>query len=241
MSIRAITFDFWSTLYRYADEGGARQLVRIKALAHLTRSSYRAAAEAIEAAQAAQLLQHLEVQQTMDAQGAVRAALEYLETSVSEESERQLARVFERAILLYPVEPIEGALEAVVAARQRCRVGLISDTGLSPGRYLRRLLKQDGFLDHLQVTVFSDEVGAAKPSSAVFEYAAEQLDVKPSELLHIGDLEGTDIEGAHAVGAQAALFVADNAMYEETTSAEYTFESWQTFVDALPYIVEDPL
>lgn len=238
MPIRAITFDFWSTLFSYTDEGGARQLVRIKALAHATRRSYRAAADAIEAAQAAQVLHHLDELRTMDALDAVRAALEYLSVDVSEECERELARVFARAILRYPVRPIEGALDAVAAARRRCRVGLISDTGLSPGRYLRRILREHGFLDYLQAAVFSDEAGAAKPSPRVFEQAARKLRVRPSEMLHIGDLESSDIEGAHGVGAQAALFAAENAMYAGSTTAEYTFHSWDAFIRALPEIVD---
>ena len=87
-------------------------------------------------------------------------------------------------------------------------------------------------------TVFSDEVGVAKPQAMVFETAARGLGVNTEELLHIGDLEPTDIEGAKAVGATAILFAGDNARYVHKTRADYTFLSWRAFLDALPEIIE---
>jgi len=84
---------------------------------------------------------------------------------------------------------------------------------------------------------FSDEVGVAKPQAAMFETAARGLGVNPSELLHIGDLEPTDIEGARAIGAKAALFGGENPKYVGATQADHTFVTWPDFVGALPEIL----
>ena len=75
-----------------------------------------------------------------------------------------------------------------------------------------------------------------KPQPRIFEAAAEACRSAP-ELLHIGDLEPTDIAGAHAVGATAALFAGDNGTYRESTAADYVFAHWDDFVDLLPGMV----
>jgi FMN phosphatase YigB (HAD superfamily) len=71
----------------------------------------------------------------------------------------------------------------------------------------------------------------------MFEAAARALGVKPRELLHIGDLEPTDIAGAHTMGAKAALFTGENIKYVETTVADYVFARWEDFTQRLPEIL----
>ncbi|MHC4566201.1 MAG: HAD family hydrolase, partial [Planctomycetota bacterium] len=75
----------------------------------------------------------------------------------------------------------------------------------SPGRTLRRLLAHYNLMKFFDAFVFSDEIGFAKPDASVFEAAAEGLNVRPCDIVHIGDRELKDIEGPHAVGARAVL------------------------------------
>ena len=85
--------------------------------------------------------------------------------------------------------------------------------------------------------VFSDVVGVSKPHCAMYEQASAGLDTELEALLHIGDLEPTDVVGALNVGARAALFAGDNDRFLGNTKAHYTFTSWQEFVDRLEKIV----
>ncbi|MDP0495993.1 MAG: HAD-IA family hydrolase [Verrucomicrobiota bacterium JB024] len=65
---------------------------------------------------------------------------------------------------------------------------------------LRRLLtalELDGYFDTL---VLSAEVGAGKPSPAMFATAQERLGESPEHLMHIGDTPHEDIAGALAAG-----------------------------------------
>jgi len=62
--------------------------------------------------------------------------------------------------------------------------------------------------------------------------------VGAEELLHIGDLEPTDVAGAIAVGARAALFGGDNDRYVGATQAHYTYTSWAEFIERLPELAE---
>ena len=149
----------------------------------------------------------------------------------------ELTTLFATAILAYPPQPIEGALEAVRAAAQRGPVGLISDTGVSPGSSLRHLMSRFGFARYFSTLTFSDEVGVSKPQRPMFEITAQRLGVDPADLFHIGDLDHTDIAGAKGVGAKAALFTGDNtSSLGNHHHADYIFRSWREFLETLPSI-----
>jgi putative hydrolase of the HAD superfamily len=148
-----------------------------------------------------------------------------------------MAEVFGTAIFAHPPVPIAGALEAVRAAAERVPIGIISDSGMSPGSSLRHLLDEHGFTPYFQALTFSDEVGVAKPQAPMFERTAAALGVAPQELLHLGDLEPTDIRGVQAVGGVGALFAGANDRFADQTQAEHTFYRWDDFVAALPTLL----
>jgi putative hydrolase of the HAD superfamily len=66
-------------------------------------------------------------------------------------------------------------------------------------------------LDRLELTerfeaiVYSGEVGYEKPNAAIFNAALEQLNLRPSSVVHIGDRAVDDVEGAMAIGMRAML------------------------------------
>jgi len=96
---------------------------------------------------------------------------------------------------------IEGARECLAdLARAGIRRALICDTGLTPGRVVRHHLERLGLLEHLEICIFSDEVGAPKPDTRVFRAALAPLGVQPDLAIHVGDLRRTDVAGARAIG-----------------------------------------
>jgi FMN phosphatase YigB (HAD superfamily) len=233
MTIRAITFDFWGTLFRDQD-AAQRHRLRVDALAAATVFAHEEVDAALKQAHEEFFRVHVEEQRTLVPRDAVRMAAETLGATLEPEVVEELAVAFAEAILHHPCVPVEDALEAVGAAAERYPVALICDSGISPGSSLRVLLEEHGFDRHLRVLTFSDEVGVAKPQAPMFERTAVQLGVAPEELLHIGDLEPTDIAGVHAVGGCAALFTGVNPRFVESTSAEHVFRSWQEFLERLP-------
>jgi len=54
----------------------------------------------------------------------------------------------QEAALHVAPRPIDGVLEAIRASRSGPPLGIISDTGFTPGRVLREVLRRDGVLDH---------------------------------------------------------------------------------------------
>jgi FMN phosphatase YigB (HAD superfamily) len=202
MPVRAITFDYWMTLFREQDRA-LRHELRVESFCRATGANQPEVSRALQ-----------EAHET------------FFTVHVSEQ----------RTILTYPPALIEGALDAVKAAAARGPIGIISDSGMSPGTSLRKLLDTHGLTPYFTTMTFSDELGVAKPQARMFEHTAAALGVAPSELLHIGDLEPTDIVGVQAVGGAGALFAGANDRFAENSKAEYVFHHWDEFLEALPGI-----
>jgi len=238
MSIRAITFDFWNTLFRDANSAARRQL-RVDAYARATGIPQEVVAEAVRKTFAEFDRCHRQEQRTLTPYDAVCLTSETLGIAMARDTAQSLAVAFATAVLTYGPVPIDGALDAVRTAARHAAIGLVSDTGVSPGCVIRQLLDQYGFLEFFAASVFSDEVGVSKPQRAMFDAAAAGVGVPTTELMHIGDLEYSDISGAKAVGARAALFTGANSDYRDATQADYTFASWDEFIRRLPALVQD--
>ncbi len=236
MPVCAITFDFWCTLFQDVS-GRNRQELRADAFVRATGASRKVVLHVMDQVAAEFFRHHVEEQRTLTPLDAVRMTARQIGTRLSSGQEQTLAQEFGTAILEDPPVPVDGALDAVRAAAARVPVAVISDSGLSPGSSLSKLLANHGFLEYLDVLVFSDEVGVAKPQRPMFDTAAERLNVDVADLLHIGDLEVTDVAGAKGVGAQAALFAGVNASNLDDTQADHTFTCWPDFVSALPQLL----
>jgi putative hydrolase of the HAD superfamily len=88
-------------------------------------------------------------------------------------------------------------------------IGLISNTGMTPGFILRQVLRKEGVADFFDVLLFSDEVGVRKPERAIFDMVVEKLRAKSSEVVHIGDDLRSDVWGAKNAGFRAIHLSTD--------------------------------
>jgi putative hydrolase of the HAD superfamily len=105
--------------------------------------------------------------------------------------------------LMLPPAMLAGAWQALRTLRRQYTLAVISDTGFASGRAQDRLLEKDGARDFFAATIYSMDVGHAKPRPEIFAAAVKTLGVAPSEILHIGDNERTDVKGALAAGFRA--------------------------------------
>lgn len=110
----------------------------------------------------------------------------------------------EEASLLAELQLLPGAPETIPAlAGAGIKLGIVSDTNLTPGRILRQHLERDGLLQYFTALTFSDETGFPKPDPRMFTETLAQLNAQPEEAAHVGDTPRTDIAGAKALGMLA--------------------------------------
>lgn len=211
---RAVTFDCWQTLIHETRWELAHGL-RVAALERAATSCGRALAPG-EAGRAFDSAwgRHMDLWASQVATGAREVAhwaLEELKLDPAGEAFEPLLKAFEEASHSGEVRMIDGARETLVrlgVAGIGC--ALICDTGLTPGRVVRRLLDRHGLLEPLAETIFSDEWSLPKPHPRVFEAALEALGVPAEDAVHVGDLRRTDVAGARAVGMGTIRITALN-------------------------------
>jgi putative hydrolase of the HAD superfamily len=203
----AVTFDCWNTLL-FEDDWRHAHALRIGALLRAAAEAGRGSSEP-EAGRAfdAAWRRHMALWERGFVSGAREVAIWALEELGLHEPHpalEHLVRSYEEAAHTSQVRALPGALDTLVAlARAGIHRALICDTGLTPGRVVRQHLARLGLLEHLEIQIFSDEIGVPKPNPRVFRAALDPLGVEPPRALHVGDLRRTDVAGARAVGMAA--------------------------------------
>ena len=125
---------------------------------------------------------------------------------------RSVIDSFMNAYVVDPPALKEGVEETLEALNGEYRMGIISDTGVTPGSIIREHFESHELLHYFTSTVFSDEVGYCKPDPKVFEKALNELKVRSEEAVHVGDILRTDVAGAKGIGMKA-VWVSDTGDY----------------------------
>ncbi|BAT72359.1 hydrolase of the HAD superfamily [Thermosulfidibacter takaii ABI70S6] len=100
---------------------------------------------------------------------------------------------------------LPGVLEALDWVKKRFKLACLGNVQFWPSSLTRVLLEKFGISNHLDKHFFSDEIGAFKPEKKVFEEVVSFFGVLPNEVLHVGDREKEDYEGAKEAGFKALL------------------------------------
>ena len=229
--ITTLTFDLWNTLY--SDTGVASGVVKPRRLALLnellaSRGVDPSEDELLQAYRAS-----FDAYMTAWTTGAHFGAREHLafildyfhareaKSAAEREEFERVVRATEDALALAPPNLLPGVRETIPAlAVAGYRLGIISDTSLTPGRVLKEFLKNDGLLDCFSTFTFSDETGFPKPDPRMFEVTLAGLGARPAEAAHIGDTPRTDIAGARALG-MITIRCAGSADHPEPPEADF--------------------
>jgi len=127
-----------------------------------------------------------------------------------------LVEAYVSPILEDPPDLIHGAEEILtLVKRNGYKVGLICNTGTTPGETIRKLLKRLGMIEYFDVTTFSNELKIRKPDPRIFLYTLTQLKSQPQSSVHVGDLVDVDVWGAKNVGMVSVHFYPDQTLCEE--------------------------
>jgi len=217
--IKAVTFDFWETLVHDSPENLREQrALRILALHRVLAGAGSGIGE-VEVAEAYDRSEHVLVERFWGRHRdpsiaeQVRLVLETVSPGVSR---AMTPALFEEALAGYiepvlhvPPELTPGAAKAVreLAARG-VALGIISNTGRTPGVILRRVLERHDLLRHFTAVSYSDEVGYRKPDAEIFRRTLAELGVEAGEAAHVGDNPVADVQGAQGVGMRGVHYAA---------------------------------
>ncbi len=116
----------------------------------------------------------------------------------------RIAQAYANSFYGHPTLPHKDAaavLRQVKAAQYR--IGLISNTDMTPGVLFREYMERLDMLKYFDVLTFSDEAGFPKPEREIFEMTSAKLGVEPSRTVHVGDHFVNDVVGAQGVGMKA--------------------------------------
>ncbi|MEA3376385.1 MAG: HAD family hydrolase [Chloroflexota bacterium] len=226
--VRAVTFDFWGTLYQnaYAREERLGLLG-----AALERHGQPRAVDELDAAYARARAVWDQVwrqeQRSISIERWLDELLDHLNARLPDTARSVLGEAIEEVYLAGDApRPVPGVRDVLPDLSERYRLGLISDTGLAPGRVLRQVMCRDGLLPYFEVLTFSDELGTAKPQPESFHRTLDVLNVMPGEAAHVGDLPETDLRGARRVGMKAVLFLGVSHREDGRDLADGIFEHY---------------
>lgn len=227
MAIKAISFDFWHTLFTEQPGAfGIYQRRRRSFLVEMFPEHLSRLDQQLEWACSIEEERHRRIWQeehrTLPVSERVNTILNHLDVAAPDHMLATIVARFEEGILDHPPVLIDGAGVVLRSLSRQYKLGITSDTGFSPGRVLKKVLHDNDLLDVFDSLVFSDEAGRAKPHLKVFERTARVLSVDPSEIVHVGDLERTDIVGAKQAGFHAIRFTGVTPMEDdEATVADF--------------------
>lgn len=126
--------------------------------------------------------------------------------NLTDERKNEIKKILSDAfdVKLYP-----DSEETILSLKPKYKLAIVSNMYPITSNLVRENFS--GFLDNFDVVSLSTEVGLCKPDSNFFSHTLKSLndslsgDIKPSEVLFIGDNEDKDIKPALSLGMQARL------------------------------------
>lgn len=210
--IKAVSLDFWDTLYSGASTP-ERVSMRRRAVGELLGAYGRPMSPAEVEALYLETAREAERWWAEEHRGyttteRLHHLLERAGLAARESCEHvaACARAVDAALEVHPAPLLPGAADFVRAMASRLPLVIVSDTGFASGAAQDRLLERDGLMDCFVARVYSADIGWAKPRREPFAAAATSLaerGIAPREILHVGDIERTDVRGAIGAGMRA--------------------------------------
>jgi putative hydrolase of the HAD superfamily len=232
MTIKAVTFDLWDTVFDDESDEPKRSALGLESKAEtrhrllldaLGRHHQVSRAEvdlAYAVANAAFYKVWQEASITWTCRERLQVLLGGLGKGLPDDELAALATAMGRLEVDVPPDILPGVKDAIQTLASRYTLCVVSDTIVTPGSGLRELLAHHDLLQYFSGFAFSDEVGRSKPDAAMFACVQASADVPYDEMVYIGDRDNKDIKGAQAVGMKAILYTAKRDADRFSTSAD---------------------
>ncbi len=216
--IAAVTFDLWDTLIQ-ENPGGADKVAGLridrmwrylteKGMVHTRQEvaeAYRKSGDFLQMTWS----KHRDMPVHDQVLFILTSVDSKLTGKLTREDLRVLEEFYANGILDNPPALLPGAKDAVKSVRSKgYRMGLISNTGRTPGTVLRVLMDRMGILECFDTTTFSNEIQVRKPAEGAFTVTLERLKVVPKAAVHVGDDAENDVQGAKKVGMRTLQIVS---------------------------------
>ena len=229
---KAITFDFYQTLYADPESNWRkRQEIRIEHChTYLNSREYRCTMDDVKLGLEAayELVSSLWYQHKgISVKRSLHRFAEVLHLQLTEEDFDQLIACLGAAFLAAPPTMMPYVQPVIARLRESYPLGVISDSALTPGSFAQKLMAQDDILQYFTAFTFSDETAYTKPHVAQFHATLAQLNVEPAAAVHIGDIFRTDIVGAKNAGMKAIRFAGFNKGEGDDTLSDAVIDDYR--------------
>lgn len=210
--IRAVTFDFWGTLYVDGPAAGRRRRLRLE----YARDFFIGMGAKVTGRQltyAFEILHHdmehlRRVQQVgLTADDTGRRLARIVAVELEQQQAAKLGELLSAAGREQPPRLLPQAKRLLAALHGKVKLALICDTGLTLGHDLYAIMEADRIVQLIDHFTFSNQTQTAKPTLRQFHHTLGQLGCSPAEAVHVGDLEDSDVAGALAAGMRAIRIV----------------------------------
>lgn len=150
----------------------------------------------------------------------------------------EITRVYADSFLDYAPPAHADAVKVLRSVRDMgLRIGLISNTGMTPGTTFRTYLSNTGMLDYFDTLTFSDEVRLSKPAEEIFLMTLRSLNASPGGTVHVGDSIRADVAGARKCGLKTVWIAGFSERGDPSDPATEPDETVDELSAVVPAIV----
>ena len=251
--ITTVTFDLWQTLLLdERDLGQARALVRLEgAQSALAKFGEEFDLEHISEAYMSCFQQCREVRDgglDIDFREQVAIFVDHIKPGLTRRLDGsimdEIAEYYADSFLVHPPPAHEDAVHVLKSIKEMgFTIGLISNTGMTPGFTFRSYMEERGMLEYFHTLTFSDEVKLAKPAREIFIMTLEAMNAKPEQTIHVGDHVMNDVLGAKRCGMKTVWisgFYDREDPDDPETEPDITVDSLAAVVPAIAKLAGRP-
>lgn len=210
VGIKAVTFDFWSTLFVEQDETVAEQHSISAMIQILSSHGIGVAEELVKQLflEARAVCFDRQENHGLDFSPEEQMAFILQGLGIGEDPvlTRELLIPYTTTLYRFPPVLIPGAADVLRELAEDYSLALICNTGRTPGSVIREILKENNLIHYFKVLQFSNELAIAKPNPEIFRKTLNLLGAEPNQAVHIGDNPLTDVLGGHRVGMKTVWF-----------------------------------
>lgn len=239
--LKVITIDFWNTLFDSVNHEGRYKYRNDIFLEETTKLGLNILESDLDKAISESWLYFedhwINKLRTPESSELVQVIFSHLNLPNEKSSFDRIVTSYEDSLFEYPPVLIDGVKEMLPKLAEKYKLGLISDTGYSPGTHLRKLMADNDIIDYFSSFSFSNETGVSKPHEKAFQTILHELKTEPAQALHIGDIERTDVVGANNIGMISVMFTGVDSEFDrknpEISSADITINHWLELSESL--------